>query len=286
MKVGYSSANHSIGCSTGNSFDITAYSEGTQIWATAENLSCLARILEFNRKAGLHLFVLDTRLVPYAAHPVNTLDWAEEFAADFAALGAFIRESGIRIAMQPPVPFSGPGSYPGYYEYSAMVLRAMGLGGDARIPARAGDPALFGEQFDKATPEVKRRLALMNDDLCTVARCCEVARECGIPVMYNHYFSEDEDSVTGALEACARTWKEEDGLPLVRFSPRTEGATTPAHTLDPPRFLTFLERSHPLDFDLLIDFPDREQSALVAMIAAFEDPRLLPGRKKLRPGAV
>jgi len=285
MKVGYCSANRSIGCSPGHTFDITAYSEDAIIWAVAENLSCLARILEFNRKAGLHLFVLDTGLVPYAAHPLNTLDWAEEFAADFAALGAFVREMGMRIAMQPGVPFAGPGSYPGYYKYVATVLGAMGLGEDARILTRPGDPATFYEQFDAVPAEIKKRIAVLNDDVWTVERCREIAERCGVPVVYDHQHAGNEGAVADLLDACVRTWKEEDGLPLIRFSLPGKGAERSAPTIDPDQFIPFLTLSRPLDIDIMVDFPDREQSALVAMIAAFEDPRLMPKRSAHRPPA-
>lgn len=278
MKVGYCSVNRAIGFSPGHTFDITTYSEDAMIWATAENLSCLARILEFNRKAGLYLFVLDTALVPYAAHPRNTLNWAEEFSEDFAALGTFARNMGIRIAVQPGVPFAGPGSYPGYYTYAATVLDAMGLGEDARILARPGDPATFYEQFDAAPANIRERLVVMNDDVWSVERCCEIADRCGVPVVYDYRPDENERDVADLLDACAATWKKDDGTPMVRFARSGPAAAGQEPTIDPDRFISFLTLSSPRDIDILVDFPDREQSALIAMIAAFEDPRLQPKR--------
>lgn len=277
MKVGYCSA----GCSSDRAFNPIAYSEDAQVWTTAKNLSRLARTLEFNLKAGLHLLVLDAGLVPYAAHPLNTLKWTEEFAADFAALGAFVREMGMRIAIRPGVPFSGPGSYPDYYEYAATVLGAMGLGEDARIPTRPGDPEKFYEQFDIAPPEVRRRLAVLNDDVWTIVRCCEISRECGVPIMYDHYYAGKEGIVADLLDACARTWRKNDGLPLVRFSLPGKDADTTAPTIDARQFLSFLTLSRPLDLDILVDFADGERSAMIAMIAAFEEPRLVPKRRCL-----
>ncbi|HDS63466.1 MAG TPA: hypothetical protein ENN52_04980, partial [Methanofollis liminatans] len=96
MKIGYPCANRSIGCSPSRTFDLRVFSRDHLILTIAENLSCLARILEFNRKAGLYFFVIGPGLIPYATHPANTLNWAEEFAADFAAVGAFVRDAGMQ----------------------------------------------------------------------------------------------------------------------------------------------------------------------------------------------
>jgi UV DNA damage repair endonuclease len=86
------------------------------------------------------------------------------------------------------------------------------------------------------------------------------------------------------MRRCAATWREGDGAPIVRFAtPGKDGR--PAHTIDADRFIEVLEASRPADPDILVDFQDREQSALIAMIAAFEDPRLFPGKELRKRGA-
>jgi len=289
MKIGYPCANRSIGCSPSRTFDLRVFSRDHLILTIAENLSCLARILEFNRKAGLYFFVIGPELIPYAAHPANTLNWAEEFAADFAAVGAFIRDAGMRIAVQPSCGFAVPeGKGEREAAHAAAILDAMELGTDAKVIAWAGSgpdretaqDRTF-EWLNRLPGGIRRRIAIRNDDTLPVADCCAVAEECGVPVVYDHLHHCSAPSPFNSAEAmrrCAATWHEEDGAPILVFAtPEGDGRT--AHTIDADRFAEVLEASRPENPDILIDFQDREQSALIAMIAAFEDPRLFPGKE-------
>ncbi|WP_218133160.1 apurinic/apyrimidinic endonuclease family protein [Methanofollis tationis] len=295
MKIGYPCANRSIGCSPSRTFDLRVFSRDHLILTIAENLSCIARILEFNRKAGLYFFVIGPGLIPYATHPANTLIWAEEFAADFAAVGAFIRDAGMRIAVQPSYGFAVPeGKGEREAAHAATILDAMELGTDAKVIAWAGGgPGRESAQdrtfkwLNRLPDGIRRRIAIRNDDTLSVADCCAVAEECGVPVVYDHLHRDSAPSPFSSAEAirrCAATWHEGDGAPILVFAtPEADGR--PAHTIDADLFAEVLAASMPADPDIVIDFQDREQSALIAMIAAFDDPRLIPGKELRKRGA-
>jgi UV DNA damage endonuclease len=214
----------------------------------------------------------------------------EEFAADFAAVGAFIRDAGMRIAVKPSCGFFGAeGRGDAETTHAAAILDAMGLGTDAKVLVWAGGGPQMETAQDRSVnwlknlPDgIRRRIAIRNDDILSVADCCAVAEECGVPVVYDHLHhgrSPSPCSTTEAVRRCAATWHEGDGAPILVFAtPETDGR--PANTIDADRFADLLAASMPTDPDILIDFRDREQSALIAMIAAFDDPRLFPGRKR------
>src|SRR3712207_289787 len=67
----------------------------------AANLAGLRATLEYTASRDIRLYRISSQLVPFASHPVNRLAWWDEFAAEVAELGAFLRRHDLRVSMHP-----------------------------------------------------------------------------------------------------------------------------------------------------------------------------------------
>jgi len=286
MRIGYPCMNTVLGCTSARTFRLKSWSEERFLSTVAENLACLSRILVFNAERGLLFFRITSDLVPFASHPVNVLDWTSIFAEEFAGIGAFIRDHGMRISMHPDqfTLLTSPDT--GVCErsvaeltYHAAVLDAMGLDATAKVQVHLGGvygdrEAAIGRFLDRYRTlprEVRRRLVVEHDDrLYTEAECRAVGRACGVPVLFDAFHHDCNPSALGtgaAVAACAATWKEKDGVPMVDYSSQEPGERRGRHarTLDPAHFATFLAAARAHDPDIMLEIKDKEQSALRAL---------------------
>ncbi len=94
--------------------------------------------------------------------------------------------------------------------------------------------------------------------------------------MFHHEINNSGETITEAFELFTKTWKQNDGLPMVDYSSQQSGKRQGKHaeTLDLGQFRNFLESTKPYDYDLMLEIKDKEQSALKAMGIASSDHRL------------
>ncbi|MBP2144755.1 UV DNA damage endonuclease [Methanofollis sp. W23] len=296
MRIGYPCVNTGIGCTSARTFRLKSWSEERFLSTVAENLRCLALILEYNAAHDLLFFRVTSDLVPFASHPVNTLDWPEIFADECAGIGNFVQDHGMRISMHPDQftllnsPDEGVTRRSvAELMYHAAVLDAMGLDTTAKVQVHVGGVygdrptamARFIERHRALPTGVKRRLVVENDDrLYPVDDCLTLHQGCGVPVVFDtlhHECRSSGEEVGKALAACARTWDpRKDGVPMADYSSQAPGARRGRHaaTLDEAHFAAFLAASRPQDFDLMLEIKDKEQSALRALALAAGDPRV------------
>ncbi|MBN2346374.1 MAG: UV DNA damage repair endonuclease UvsE [Candidatus Aminicenantes bacterium] len=285
MRIGYPCLNRSLGCTSSRTFRLASYSPERLRATVAANLDCLERILEFNRAFGLLFFRITSDLVPFASHPVCTVPWADEFAARFAALGAFIERQGMRISMHPDqftlINSPDEGIFrrsTAELDYHARVLDLLGLDQTARIQIHAGGvygdkPAAidrFCRRFPDLGQAVRRRLAVENDDrLFTVGDCLEISRRTGIPVIFDsfhHRLNHRGGSAAEALAMAAATWRKEDGPPMVDYSSQKKGERPGRHaeSIDLRHFAGLIAAAGGIDVDIMLEIKDKEKSALRA----------------------
>jgi UV DNA damage endonuclease len=285
VKIGYPCLNRSIGCTPSRTFRLASYSAERLVETVRWNLGCLERILEFNRDNGLLFFRITSDLVPFASHPVCAFPWAKEFARRFAALGAFIRQHGMRISMHPDqfTLINSPDEEifrrsVAELDYHARVLDLLGLDRSARIQIHAGgvynDKAAsidrFCARFERLPETVRRRLVVENDDrLYRVADCLLISRRTDVPVLFDsfhHQLNSRGESTVEGLAMAAATWKRADGLPMVDYSSQKKGERTGSHTehIDLQHFARFVKATAGIDFDIMLEIKDKEQSALRA----------------------
>ncbi|HDP93814.1 MAG TPA: UV DNA damage repair endonuclease UvsE [Candidatus Aminicenantes bacterium] len=285
MRIGYPCINRGIGCSAGRTFRLAGYTPQRFREKVSENLACLRRILEFNRREGLLFFRISSDTVPFASHSVCDVDWAFEFAAELVELGEIIKQSGMRISMHPDQFVLINAEKSVIVEasirelaYHAAFLDAMGLDRQARIQIhvgglygdREGALSRFVEVFAGLSQTLRQRLAVENDDRRFSMRdCLWIHERTQIPVIcdnLHHRLLNHGESLGQVMEAAAGTWSNATGPLMVDYSSQYPGGRPGRHVehLDAHDFNAFLDQTQGLDFDLMLEVKDKEKSALKA----------------------
>jgi len=222
-------------------------SHDTRHWQNSPHLSVslayLHDILGYLHQQEIHFYRLSPELAPYATHPnlPRFHNQIMECQRELAALGEAARANGVRLSV-----------HPGQYVvlnaleeelaeqarreaiHQARLLEAMGLGPEAVVVLHVGgvygDRCAARERFvqrvEALPPEVRRRLAIENDDHSfSVGDCLWIHRRVGLPLVFDylHFRCHNPEGMdlAEALASCLATWPGEV-LPKVHFSsPRT-----------------------------------------------------------------
>lgn len=299
MKIGYPCINWTIGCKGDRTFRLKSYSEKRLVDTVSSNLDCLLQILQFNVDHNLLFFRVTSDLVPFASHPICQFDWLSYFKDEFAAIGAFIKSQYIRISMHPGQ-FTILNS-PNYevlensiqeLRYHVNILDALQLDTSAKIQVHIG--GVFGdkekstrrfiEHYHNLDDTIKRRLVIENDDRSyTLNDCQRIYMETGVPILvdvFHHELNNSGETIGNAIGRVKKTWKDEDGIPMVDYSSRKPSGPKVGHTesIDITQFTHFLTVTQPFDFDIMLEIKDKEMSALRAVQVARDDERFFNGR--------
>ena len=100
MKIGYPCLCTSL-CTPCHIFRLANYTNEKCLEVTNQNLTCLQRILEYNIEHGFHFFRIGSQTVPFASHPVCTVDWLKHFSSKLRQIGQYIKDNDCRISMHP-----------------------------------------------------------------------------------------------------------------------------------------------------------------------------------------
>jgi UV DNA damage endonuclease len=294
MKIGYPCINRSIGCQVAHTFRLKSYSETRLLETVEQNLACLLRILQYNARKDLFFFRITSDLVPFASHPVNKFPWQKRFRKDFEEIGRLVQDHKIRISMHPDQ-FTLINSLDNEIfkrslaelKYHNEVLDLMDLDTTAKIQLHVGGvykdkPASmkrFVSRYRKIGEGLRKRLVIENDDKSyTVMDCLQIHNDTGIPVLFDSFHHEihnNGEAIIDCLRKADKTWKKNDGIPMVDYSHQKDGSPKGAHaeTINTRRFRRFLEISKPNDFDIMLEIKDKERSALKAVRIAQNDTR-------------
>ncbi len=194
-----------------------SYSEERLIKTVENNLICLSEMLSFNVKHTLLFFRITSDLVPFASHPINQFDWQGYFKEQFHAIGTCIAGHNIRISMHPDQFTLINSVDTEIFErsvkelrYHAQILDLMELDPSAKIQIHVGgvygNKAMniqrFITRFSTLDEGVRRRLVIENDGkLYSVKDCLQIHRETGIPVLFDAYHHELNNSGETIREA-------------------------------------------------------------------------------------
>jgi UV DNA damage endonuclease len=211
------------------------------------------------------------------------------------AIGDLIRKHNMRISMHPDQFVLINALDPDIVqrsvrelEYHASVLDLLGLDDSAKIQIhiggvyknRQGSLDRFIERYHTLSSPVQRRLVIENDDRnYTVEDCIFVSGQTGIPVLldvFHHEVNGAGDPMDEVLSSVARTWKSNDGIPMVDYSSQEPGARSGNHAarLDPNHFQVFLEKSRPFDIDVMLEIKEKERAAIRALEFGCTDERI------------
>lgn len=260
----------------------------------AQNLSDLRAILEHNLAHGWLLFRIGSSVIPFASHPVNTLDWLEEFGAELAAIGAFARRHGMRLSFHPGQYTVLNAPEPAVVErakaeiaYSAAFLDALGMDTSCKIVIHLGGAygdreaarMRFVETVNQLEERSRRRLVIENDErIWTPADALWISERTGLPVVFDNLHYQVNPGPGELDELLARifaTWGPADGLPKVHFSSKAADGRLGHHAdyVDPVEFQLWIERwSRFGDFDLMIEAKAKDRALLGLNLPKRESP--------------
>ena len=223
-------------------------SHDTRRWSSGphlrHSLGRLARILDYLEANDIRMYRFATALAPYASHPELTEfhGQVEECREELAAVGAVVRERGIRLS-----------SHPGQYtvlnsedagvqaaavaelEVQASLLDAMGLGPEAvvvlHVGGAAGGARAASDRFlaglERLSEAARARLVIENDDRSFgTAAVLELAGGAGLRVVWDllHHHCHDPEGIDdrSALAAALSTWPEGVTPKIHYSSPRLD----------------------------------------------------------------
>ena len=302
MKIGYPCVNETLPCSAAGTFRLASYSPERVEATVAANLACLRQILAWNVAHGLLFFRIGSGIVPFGSHEVNTFPWQERFASEFQAIGAYIRQHGLRISFHPDqfVVLNSPNPVivsrsVAELVYQGSMLDLMGLDSTAKLQIHAGGAygdktvalTRWTETFHSLVPDaVKARLVVENDDrLYSLRECLSLHDMTGVPILFDNFHHEclnHSEPMHEALRLAAATWHPtRDGVLMMDYSSQAPGERKGKHTdtLVPMLFENFLADLDGLDVDMILEIKDKEPSAVRAA-------QLLRARGLLPPAPV
>jgi UV DNA damage endonuclease len=251
-------------------------------------------MLRFNVEHNILFFRITSDLIPFASHAVCRFDWVGYFRREFEEIGGYINHHDIRISMHPGqfTVLNTPDS--SVFEnsnrellYHVRVLDAMGLDSTAKVQLHVGGVygdrreaiLRFIERYSCLDERIKKRLVIENDERnYSLSDCLRIHAETGIPVLFDVFHHELGNSGEGLDEAFAlftRTWKTEDGIPMVDYSHRGTARLNSEHSesIDVERFERLLEETKPFDYDVMLEIKDKEKSVLKVLPILVRDSR-------------
>lgn len=262
---------------------------------TRHNLDALRAMIDYNRREEIRLFRISSDIVPFFSHPANPLAWWDEETERLAAIGAAVRDGGLRVSMH-------PGQYTVLNSPRAEVveatrrdlaaharfLDALGLPDRHRILLHLG--GVYGDrrasldrfvEAARSLPEaVLRRLTLENDERCfSIGQVLEAARRLGLPAIFDnlHHRLLPEDGTTPEAEwirLCRATWDARTGPQKVHYSQQEPGGRPGAHAgaIAAGPFLEETRdwfRADP-DLDVMLEVKDKNLSAIKCLLLQAE----------------
>jgi UV DNA damage endonuclease len=296
MKIGYPCINTMLGCCANRTFRLSSYSPARFVDTVHSNLDALRQILEYNVAQKLLFFRISSCIIPFASHDVVTVDWRAFFAPKLKSLGDYIRAHNIRISMHPDqfVVLNSPHEHivensVRELVYHASFLDSLGLDTTHKMQIHGG--GAYGDKpqalqrfittYKRLSTEVTQRLVIENDErIYSVQDCLFLYRELGIPLLFDvlhHECLNNGESVAEALAQALQTWNEKDGIGMIDYSSQAPQAKRGKHiqSLDENHFRMFLETTRHLDFDIMLEVKDKQESALKALKIAQDLKRII-----------
>lgn len=300
MRLGYPCSNLTLGISASRTFRLASYSDERLIETVTENLEALETILEWNRDHDIRFFRISSATIPFASHPVMSVNWQERFSDHLARIGQFIKRHDMRINVHPGqyILLNSPRTEiversVGELAYHADLLDLMNLDATHKIQIHTGgvygdrDAATvrFIERYQALPDRIRSRLMIENDERqFALADNMRIHDATGVPLLFDifhHQLFNHGEPLDQALSIVMPTW-DGHGAPMVDYSSqhteRQSGAHTISIALDD--FAPVAELLHDREVDVMLEIKDKEASVLKAMAYLAEQTaqsRAVPG---------
>ncbi|MDQ3539734.1 MAG: UV DNA damage repair endonuclease UvsE [Chloroflexota bacterium] len=285
MRFGYPCSNLTLEVSASRTFRLASYSDDRLIDTVTANLEGLQAILEWNRDHDIRFFRISSTTVPFASHPVMSVNWQEHFADQLARIGQFITQHDMRINV-----------HPGQYillnsprveiversidelAYHADLLDLMKLDATHKIQIHTGGvygercatTARFIERYRTLPDPIRARLVIENDERqYSLADNLRIHDATGVPLLFDvfhHQLFNHGEPLDQALPAAMSTWRGH-GVPMVDYSSQHSERQSGAHTMsiDLEDFAPVAALLHDREVDVMLEIKDKEGSVLKAM---------------------
>lgn len=282
IRVGYACV-HTALPTASRTFRLAGYSDARMLEVAHANILALGDILRWNRDNGITLFRITSNLVPFGSHPVNSGSWKEVLKDDFRKLGAFVRDSGMRVSMHPGQHTVLNTRDEGYFasvlrdlDYHGAVLDLMGLDEGHVVVVHGGGG--YGDKGESSARLVRRirglpfvlrrRLVLENDErVFTASDILSLCSQTGLPGILDVFHHEVLPSLEGqdAREVTLlfrNTWR--GPRQKIHYSNQAPGKRTGSHSqgIDLKSFGRFLESVGDLELDIMLETKDKQASVL------------------------
>jgi UV DNA damage endonuclease len=288
MKIGYAEENLTYDLDTGRNFRLNALTQERQAKAIDWNFDAFFELLDFNAAHRLLCFRLSAHFIPFAAHPQCAVDWATAYSAHFETVGRFVRDHEMRLCvLTPNLMLNSPRTRVAAQaradliaicqqfdlmriDHSHRVLLSLGgVFGDKKRSIQR-----FIDSYLSLPRQTQERIALINDDDYTIIDCMRIREQIAAvegavppPVAFNlreHLENHGGDPMIEAFIKAYYTWHGLNALPIVLYAPE-ETPDRNVTALIPGDFIAFLQVLRGYNFDLIIEAPDREHSAIRAL---------------------
>lgn len=285
MKIGYACKLVNVPDTNLKSCTQKNVTEENSLLLIQHNLQCLNAILEYNRANNIHMFRISSDFIPFGSSPINTVQWWDIFADEFAMLGEKAKRYDIRLSMH-------PGQYTVLNSpsadvvsravddliYHTRVLDSLGLSSENKIILHIG--GAYGDKIEAIErfknnyillpSAVKKRLIIENDDkIYTVEEVLGISHALGIPVVFDNLHnainqSEAEKSEFEWIELCRETWKVHDGMQKIHYSQQAKDKRIGSHSafISIDEFIHFHSQLNRDNIDIMLEVKDKNLSCV------------------------
>lgn len=287
-RFGYVGINTELGLTTNKTCRLRNVSQERLAQLIEENLDSLKEILQWNARHQIGLFRIGSGLIPFGSHDMNTLAWPIVFSDRLAEIGQWVEQHGMRLSTHPGQYVILNSLTPSVVQnaitdlmYHTTLMGTMGLDTSCKIVMHIG--GLYGDKdasmqrfvraYAHLPDAVKRRLVIENDDrLFNIWDVLRIADQTGIPVVFDHFHHEvnntrtpEDQDIRGVMMRCFETWQpERDGVPKIHYSSQNPNGRPGSHGkgIDMEAFLRFFYQTADLDYDIVFESKDKEQTVL------------------------
>ena len=288
-KIGYACINTSIDATTNRTCKLNNCTEERLRELITSNLNGLKEIINWNIKHNIYLYRMSSAIIPFASHPINAIQWWEDYKDKFDEIGNLIKKSKSRVSMHPgqfvninsPNPDVVQASIK-ELQWHTRLLEALELDQTHRLILHTG--GVYGnkpdaiDRFIKVCNDlpvnIRKRLSLENDDKSyTVWDVLNISQRTAIPVVFdilhhkiNNTGETRDNDMEYILKSCFATWNSSTGIPKIHFSTQKKDAKRGSHAeaINMNDFVEFYNKFKHLDFDIMFETKDKEKSVLNA----------------------
>lgn len=289
-RIGYACINTSIKATTNRTCRLNNCTDERIRELIQMNLSGLFEILKWNKANNIFLFRISSEIIPFASHEINKIDWQKEFNKELSEIGKFIKTNKMRVSMHPGqfVNINSPkadvvkNSIKELF-WHAKFLDTMGLDNTHRLIFHTGgvydnkESAIerFINEYNNMPDYIKNRLSLENDDKSyTVWDVLDISSVVKVPVVFDNLHHQVKNigankdlDLEKILKLCFKTWSSQAGIPKIHYSTQRKNARAGMHadSINITEFIEFYYKYKQLDFDIMFETKDKEQSVLNAL---------------------